>query len=333
MSYWVGRMPHQKRRIVLVLAGVAAGALLAGSAAPTTHAAARNVLITSLPASVTQGGTEHVNALVVGGPLCTLSVRYADGKPHTLGKQSAAVFHVAWTWRVPPTAPPGAAHLSLACGRAGQAIGSFTVRKRHVPSQPPAQVVATKTGLAQVPHAADDGTDISYGIVLVNESSADDALDIQVGVNLLDSAKRVVGSDTRSIVAIPAGGTYYLGGAFVTHDRTAVTSVQPIIRVGAGKAKSIRAPAVSNIRISEHNADSGAYVDGQVTNEASATLSSDATVSAVFFDAAGRVIGGGTTVPPFALPPGAAAAWEISTPVEADAIASVRASVEPRYGS
>jgi hypothetical protein len=80
--------------------------------------------------------------------------------------------------------------------------------------------------------------------------------------------------------------------------------------------------------------DGSVIVDGNVTNEATTDLSSLSEISAVFFNAAGNVVGGAFTFPPFALPPGAQTAFEINTlSLQASGISQVQVSVEPHYGS
>lgn len=315
-----------RSRLLIV---TAAAACAVAPAVPSGRSATLNAAITSLQASAKQGGPEHLAALAVGGYTCSLHIRYRDGRTQALGTKRIVVFGVSWTWRVPANAAPGPAEAVLACGTAGGARASFNVARRLVP----ARLVVAKSGLTQVAHAADDGTDVAYGVVLVNTSPTSDALGVHVEIDLLDGAAHLVGSEAREIAAIPAGGTYYLGGELTTRDRTAVASVRPIVRIGSSTPKSVRAPIVSGMRVTQHGFDEGAYVDGQIVNRTHATLSSLATISMVLFDGSGRVIGGGVTFPAAPLAAGASSAFEISTPVAAAAIASVLVSVEPRYTS
>lgn len=308
---------------------VTAASALAALAAPGARGTELNAAITSLPASAQQGGSVHVTALAVGGFTCSLTVRYADGRTQRLRSKPIVVFGVQWTWRVPVGAAPGTAQAALACGTAGQARQSFLVRRRLVP----ARVVVAKSGLTQVPHVADTGTDVAYGVVLVDDSPTSDATGVHVVIDLLDRSGRVAATDTRDIAAIPASGTYYLGGEVETQGPLAVVSLRPTVRIDGGRPPSSGAPVVSNVRVTPHGDDGGAYVDGQIANRGTATLSPLALVSTVLFDGAGRVVGGGVTFAASALPPGGSAPFELSTPVPASSIATALVSVDPQYDS
>jgi hypothetical protein len=310
----------------------ALGALLAVSAA-TADARPRGVRITSLTGHVAQGSLEHLNATVSRpSGKCSLTIRYANGTKQALGRKRVRSHRVAWTWRVPPSAAVGKARARVFCGRAGVRTGSFTVKKALMP----ASVVVTDSGLTQVPDGFDSGTDISYGVVLVNRSQDEDASQVEVDVNLLDAAGNAVASDSQLLPGgIPAGATFYLGGFVNTNDSTAVTHLSTIVKVAESLPRSLIVPAVTNVRLSSDDFDGSAVVDGDVTNEGTSTLSSFAEISAVFFNSAGKVIGGGFTFPPFDLPPGAQTAFEIDTSPgpQASAVSQVKVSVDPDYGS
>jgi hypothetical protein len=272
------------------------------AAVTAAGAQSRGVTITSLPSHVAQGGLQHLNANVSkGSGTCSLMVKYASGKKQALGRKPVLAGRIAWTWRVPRTTAAGKAKARISCNGLAR-TGTFIVTRRLVP----ASVVVTKSGLTQTPDTYDSGTTISYGLVLVNRSQDESARDVEVDVNLLDAAGNAVAADTDYIIGgIPAGATYYVGHEVFTNGPTAVTHLAASIKVGDSKPQSPVMPVVTNLRLSADQYDGTAIVDGDVTNEGQADLNAYAEISAVFFDSAGDVIGGGSTLPPFALPPGA----------------------------
>jgi hypothetical protein len=308
------------------------GALLAVAVA-TADARSRGVRITSLHAHVAQGSLEHLKA-AVSRPAgkCSLTVTYANGKKQALDRKRVRSHRVAWTWRVPRSAAIGRARARVFCGSAGAKARSFTVEKALLP----ASVVVTDSGLTQVPNGFDSGTEISYGLVLVNRSQDEDAREVEVDVNLLDAAGNAVASDAQFLLGgISAGTTFYLGGFASTDDSTAVTHLSTFVKVAESTPRALVPPAVTNVRLSPDESDGSAVVNGDVTNEGTTNLSSFAEISAVFFNSAGKVIGGGLTFPPFDLPPGAQTAFEIDTSPgpQASAVSQVKVSVDPDYGS
>jgi hypothetical protein len=90
---------------------------------------------------------------------------------------------------------------------------------------------------------------------------------------------------------------------------------------------------VTDVQLSADQFDGTAIVNGDVTNEDAGNLSDFAEISAVFFDAAGHIVGGDYTFPEFALPPGAQTAFEIDTlNFPESGIAQTKVSVDPYYG-
>jgi Glycosyltransferase family 87 len=113
------------------LSTVASAALLVTAVAAGSAAAAapgQSVVIDVAPTAVIQGGTQHIRAIVVGSPTCTLTVRYANGATHVLAVHHVDTWRVAWTWRVGPSAAPGRATATVVCGTAGRARAAFTVK-------------------------------------------------------------------------------------------------------------------------------------------------------------------------------------------------------------
>ena len=160
--------------------------------------------------------------------------------------------------------------------------------------------------------------------------------DVEVDVNLLDAAGNAVVADQEFVIGLPAGATFYLGNEVGTNGATPVTRLAASVKVGESAPRSLVAPAVTNVRLSADPYDGSAIVDGDVTNEGTADLSSFAEISAVLFNSAGNVIGGDSTSPPFSLPPGAQTAFEIDTGPggpQSSGVSQVRVSVDADYGT
>jgi hypothetical protein len=313
-------------------AAIAIGVILLTFATAATAAITTKVTIGSLPSHVVQGQLQHLNAVVRGpSPRCTLSINSLGGQGQVLGAKRVLRHKVAWAWQVPPTAAVGTAVARVACGKAGRGVGHFTVDKRLVP----ADVTVAKSGLTQVLNPYGSETDVSYGLILVNHSQDEDATDVEIDINLLDAAGNAVASERGYLAAIPAGGTFYYGDWHSGYPETAITALAATIRIGQSKPRAISAPAISNVRITtdpyDYPVEGGTDLEGDVINQGTSDLSSLALITAVFFDAAGNVIGGASTFPPFGLPPGAQAAFEMDSPVQASAVASTGVSAEPEY--
>jgi hypothetical protein len=291
------------------------------TAAPVV-AATRTVGILDRPRNLAAGALQQLSVGVAGSPTCSLSVRYADGAMQVVGTRAVTAWRVEWTWRVPRAAAAGPALATVTCGAAGRLRASFRVAARAAA----ARVTVVKTGFTQTTNG-----DVSYGIVLANPSRDEDALNVVVGINLLDGAGRVIRSDASSIVAVPAGTTFFLGGVMTPHDGARVARLQPIVDVSGSRPRSVLEPTATDVRVDA--SDVGTRVDGEVVNGPGGILSRTAKITAVFFDRGGNVIGGASTLPPFELPPGASAAFEMTTSMLPSAIASVQTSVEPRYSA
>jgi hypothetical protein len=106
-------------------AALVAAAIAAGSAAAE---AGQSVVIDVGPTTVVRGGTQHIRAIVVGSPTCSLSVRYADGATHALAVHRVDTWRVEWTWRIGRGAAPGRATATVLCGAAGRARAAFIVK-------------------------------------------------------------------------------------------------------------------------------------------------------------------------------------------------------------
>jgi hypothetical protein len=215
---------------------------------------------------------------------------------------------------------------------------------RRVTPQPPAKVAVADSGFTQVPDANDSGTTISYGLVLVNRSHDQDARLDAVHVTLVDAAGNAVRTFNRLIVGdIPAGATFYMGDSTLTTKNSTVIT-QLVVSVNVGNStphSSLAPPAVTNVRLSSTQGLGTIEVDGEVRNEANKDLSAEGGIYAVYFDKAGKIIGGGQALAGGALglrslAPGAQTAFVIGgahamNAVQASNVAQAKISVAPDY--
>ena len=215
---------------------------------------------------------------------------------------------------------------------------------RRVIPRPPAKVAVADSGFTQVPDANDSGTTISYGLVLVNRSHDQDARLDAVHVTLVDAAGNAVRTFNRLIVGdIPAGATFYMGDSTLTTKNSTVIT-QLVVSVNVGNStphSSLAPPAVTNVRLSSTQGLGTIEVDGEVTNGANKDLSAEGGIYAVYFDKAGKIIGGGQALAGGALglrslAPGAQTAFVIGgahamNAVQASNVAQAKISVAPDY--
>jgi len=127
----------------------------------------------------------------------------------------------------------------------------------------------------------------NYGIVLRNKSATRDAFGVKVRVFVLGDAG-LVGVYLTTIPFIPAGSTFYLGNepaAMSTVQRA--TGVRAVLAVGGTGQASGSLPAASA------SPPKGGRIHGTVRNHYKRGIVTSATkLFAVYYDRAGKVIGG-----------------------------------------
>jgi hypothetical protein len=127
----------------------------------------------------------------------------------------------------------------------------------------------------------------SYGVVLRNRSATRDAFGVKVRVFVLGDAG-LVGVYVTTIAFIPAGTTFYLGNepaSMSTVQRA--TGVRTVIAIGGTGKASGSLPSASA------SAPSGGRIHGTVRNHYKRGIVTRGTrIYAVFYDSAGKVIGG-----------------------------------------
>ena len=224
------------------------------------------------------------------GVRCSASIRYADASLQRLPSVVARAGKASWKWTIPAKARIGSASASVACGKAGRASRGFAVVG---PPSAPAKVNITKSGFSQ--RVRPTSRDVSFGVVLANPSPENDALEVEVIVNFVDSTNRVVATDTARIGGVGAGSEFYLGGSASIPDSTPVSKLDR----DADRQPSAQAPARAAtsdvlVQASRYEPDWVGAVVGQVQNDHPTMLLSRTSISAVVYDSAGNVIGGGT---------------------------------------
>lgn len=280
------------------------------------------------PGSVKAGGRVLVSANVSQlGAACDGTIRHAS-KIVTLRPKRAVRHALSWKAKIPATAPTGQWTARVACAHAGSATAKLVVTPRTPPTVP-AKIIVVKSGVsartvAGVTHAG-------WGVVLKNVSPDEDAMDVDVTLRFIDASGTNLRFATRDYEGVPADATYYLGGDETFQGnaptRVEVTSVQ----VGFHIATTLhRLAPVADIH--ENDDATSARVQGNFENPYDRTLSNVALVTAVCFDAAGNVIGGGGSVLAASVAPGTHRDFDIPVlSLQRSQIASAQVSVEPHF--
>jgi hypothetical protein len=196
------------------------------------------------------------------------------------------------------------------------------------PAPVPANVVVVSTGFSQQSSAA--GTEVDYGVVLGNASTSD-ARDVLVTVRARGAQNTVLGTDDAIVATIPAGATYYAGGRLSYQGGGATARLETSVQVSESVASAGVPPSPANVRV-EPSTLGGVVVLGEVENAAATPLSRLARITAVLYDAHGKVVGGGFGYPAADVPPGARIGFTVFAPaVPAAGPLSAQVSIEPDY--
>jgi hypothetical protein len=293
--------------VALVLIAPSAAAVDAGS----------SLRITFLPQKAFRGQAATLAVAVrPAGVRCTGGVVYADGRKQVLKPTNAKRGRTTWKWQVPLDVKLGGATVSLNCRRAGSVSRVFVVTGR--PTEP-ARVEVEKQGFSQRVKIG-PSREVSYGVVLRNVSPANDALNVAVHVNMLDATGVIRRTTVRTVGTIGAQANYYFGGGVTIPEHwIPISTLEIKITIGSQQEKALRTPELSDHRIVAAQHDPGwvSTVFFQALNDEPLYVFSNASVSAVVFDAAGGVIGGGTGFGLTALRPGIRAQYDASAGLSA----------------
>ncbi len=274
------------KRVSLALLSMSALLGLAGHGA---DAATRSVRISFVTARVIRGGSGMVRASVSNaGARCGGRISSA-GQVLRLTEKRAIAGRVAWRFHISGTAYPGRWVVHVACGRSGAASRSFVVRLAAATTE---DIAVTNSGFSQ----DERHRCISYGLALANRSATLDAVDVTVITSFVDGNGQFLASDEQTVGGIPASGSFDVGGGYCLRVSLVVSSLHVVVKETWTQPKRYVRPPVSNIRVFY----SMVYpfylrdVDAQLTNPYGKAIPDTATIFAVFYDASGRIIGGGS---------------------------------------
>ena len=109
------------------------------------------------------------------------------------------------------------------------------------------------------------------------------------------------------LVAAVAGSQYALGGDLSFTGAAPVDRLEVVVQVGGRAPHKLTMPGLANIHLEPSPYDPGwlGSVEGELINDHTSLMLQTAQLSAVIFDAAGNVVGGGTGFAFASLPPGA----------------------------
>lgn len=306
----------------------AVGALLLVGQAAALVDAGPQLRFSALPKQVVQGRPAAVTVSAARASRCTLAVRYGDGKLQGgLGAVRATNGRARWQWEVPGTAATGPAKVVAACGSSRATAALPVVAGAKVPG-----VTITQQGYSQ--RYRFGRSSVSYGVVLTNTSAERDALNVVVLVNFVDATNTVLGTSEQRVAGIAARAPFYVGG-FSSLPPVDVARLEVTFRVGERAPRAIHEPSFADLRLRPaiDPAFLGA-VEGQVLNDKGGTVLKRSGFSAVFFDAAGEVIGGAEGNLRSALPEGVREHFSISRGADSVLLArtaEAKISAEPFY--
>jgi hypothetical protein len=251
---------------------------------------------------VVQGNDANISVVVSpAGVRCALAVRYANGaRQKGLAPQTATNGRASWRWQVGLGTATGRARATVSCGRAGKVTRRFMVIGQVIP--PRIEVVKKGFSIRAKPYG---GTGVSYGLLLQNDSQQFDATKIYVLVNFVMADNHALGTTTTTINAIQAGGTFALGGELTFPGAAPIQRLEVVIQVGGHSRPSLRLPVPANIHVMPDQFDSAwvGSVEGELLNSQAGLVLQNCQLSAVVFDEAGNVLGGGSGYAYATLPP------------------------------
>ena len=262
---------------------------------------------------------------------CTLRVRYRDGSYQPgLKRVVARAGRAAWTWTVPTNVQAGEATATVRCGRAGTLTRSLLVVGRLVAPK----IVVSNSGFST--KVVGTGTSLSYGLVLHNTSSTQDATKVTVQTNFVEPDDHLIGTDTHTVALIRAGTDYYYGASVSFPGSAPVARLEVVLQANGFVSDQSHMPTLANIHLvpSPYQPAWLGSVEGEIQNTDPSLSLQTASLSAVVFDSAGKILGGGNGGIYGNLPPGTREFLKFDGGVDviptADA-ASVQVSVTPTW--
>jgi len=292
------------------------------------------------PLVVHRGQAVKVAVRTPSKAYCLAEARYADGSRQDSGLKRARNGLVSWTLRVPNTAPLGRADWTVRCGATWERTGRWVVKS--VTSKAPAaapHVMVDRQGFSQRPDRYGTGSSVSYGLLLKNTSQTQDTTNVYLLINFATASGELIGTVTRTVDLIPAGGTVAIGDAMQMRTQAPVSNLEVTIKVNSFEpAKPRILPHFVNVAILPNQNDSGwvGEVDGEIVNDTSPQTLTMAKLSIVLLDATGKIVGGGSAMTFSPLPSGSRMVFLAQTGFSAVPISTAvtaMISVDPTYTS
>ncbi len=292
------------------------------------------------PLVVHRGQAVKVAVRTPSKAYCLAEARYADGSRQDSGLKRARNGLVSWTLRVPNTAPLGRADWTVRCGATWERTGRWVVKS--VTSKAPAaapHVMVDRQGFSQRPDRYGPGSSVSYGLLLKNTSQTQDTTNVYLLINFATASGELIGTVTRTVDLIPAGGTVAIGDAMQMRTQAPVSNLEVTIKVNSFEpAKPRILPHFVNVAILQSQNDNGwvGEVDGEIVNDTSPQTLTMAKLSIVLLDATGKIVGGGSAMTFSPLPSGSRMVFLAQTGFSAVPISTAvtaMISVVPTYTS
>jgi hypothetical protein len=281
----------------------AIAALTAAVFASAASAQNSSIGFTSIPKHVVQGETARVAVSVrPSGARCTIEVRYQGGaRQPGLGDATARYGRASWQWKVPADVQAGPAHATVYCARAGTVSRMLVIVGRLVEPK----IVVMKQGFSTRSQAG-GSTRLSYGLILHN-ASARDAMSVTVQTNFVLDDNNLLGTDTQRIAGFGANSDYALGHMITFPGDAPINRLEVVIRVDHYSPPSLHNPTLANIHLVPQIFDPKwlGTIEGEIQNTDPILTLRSANMSAVVFDEAGDILGGGSGLVFDQLPPGA----------------------------
>lgn len=262
---------------------------LVGYAIPASAATVRpRVRISYATAKVSQRGVLTIRASVTPKTTsCKLALHGPRSHIVKLAAKRGRSGKIQWTYRVPTTAPAGSWTARATCGKTTSAARAFVVQAPVLK----ANVAAASDGFTQSNYGDGSQTFISYGAVLHNTATQVDALDLNVAVSFTDTLGRAVATENTTLTAIPAGGTFYLGGLASSNVSLTVASMKVAVTVGSTQSHRLILPPVTGLGF-QTDSDGNDSISGTFENPYKQAIPSTANIYVVYLDSQGSVVGG-----------------------------------------
>ena len=320
----------QRMRLALGLGAALCTVVLAGQALAATG----TVRFVSMPHTASPGG--RVSATIAVSPkkaTCRLTIRYPGAPAQaSLALHKTRSGRLTWQWAIPAGTKVGLALVTANCAGAGVKTRTLAI----VAVAQTVKISVVKSGYT-IRNRSTGGADVSYGLLLQNESATDDASSVSVLVNFVMADGKLLGSASRVVTTIPAGAVYAFGADVNFPGAAPITKLEVVTTVGRHETHTpVHIPALANVGLEPGQFDPGyvGKVVGEVVNDDPTLVLRSATVSAVVLDAAGNILGGGQGSVFAPLQPGTREVFNIVsgvTPIPWPSAASSIVSVTPNY--